>query len=223
MKQKLVVDGLGVTATVREPDIGTTNGIIHVVDKVLGIPSSNIKEKLIDDPMLSSTYSLGKQDHFNRMLEKSDRKFTYLVPSNEAWKNLQRKMASTWKVLFQGDFGYQTEQILERHLKIGEALSVKQLVEKTKKDGGVRMIRGYYDLKFKEVNNGQGVVVEWEDLEIRIIRPNLECTNGFIHVIDQVIMKRRDVVLSSARKTVPQMIFILTAVWIVQWYKHIHA
>ena len=57
MKQKLVVDGLGVTATVREPDIGTTNGIIHVVDKVLGIPSSNIKEKLIDDPMLRSIFS----------------------------------------------------------------------------------------------------------------------------------------------------------------------
>ena len=31
-----------------------------------------------------------------------------------------------------------------------------------------------------------GVKVEWENLEIRIIRPNLECTNGYIHVIDQV-------------------------------------
>ena len=30
------------------------------------------------------------------------------------------------------------------------------------------------------------VIVEWEDLEIKVIRPNLECTNGYIHVIDQV-------------------------------------
>ena len=52
MKQHLVVDGLGVTATVREPDIGATNGIIHVIDKVLGIPSSTIKQKLSEDPML---------------------------------------------------------------------------------------------------------------------------------------------------------------------------
>ena len=52
MKNNLVVDGLGVTATVREPDIGATNGIIHVVDKVLGIPSSSISQKLSEDPML---------------------------------------------------------------------------------------------------------------------------------------------------------------------------
>ena len=52
VKHNLVVDGLGVTATVREPDIGATNGIIHVVDKVLGIPSSSITQKLSEDPML---------------------------------------------------------------------------------------------------------------------------------------------------------------------------
>ena len=32
----------------------------------------------------------------------------------------------------------------------------------------------------------------------RLIRPNLECTNGYIHVIDKVLMKRRDVTLSGA-------------------------
>ena len=97
---------------------------------------------------------------------------------------------------------------------------MKELVDMTKKDGGVRMLRGFYDLKFKEVDNGKSkknilhytwfkiilnwvnwcitilnvssylirvdVIVEWEDLEIKVIRPNLECTNGYIHVIDQV-------------------------------------
>ena len=41
-------------------------------------------------------------------------------------------------------------------------------------------------------------MVEWEDMEARLIRPNLECTNGYIHVIDKVLMKRRDVTLSGA-------------------------
>ena len=48
----LTVDGLGVTATVVEPDIGATNGMIHVVDRVLGVPSNTIKEKLSLDPMM---------------------------------------------------------------------------------------------------------------------------------------------------------------------------
>jgi uncharacterized surface protein with fasciclin (FAS1) repeats len=129
-------------------------------------------------------------------------------------------MASTFKVLFNGDFGYQTEQILQRHLKIGEALSVEDLVQRTNDDGGVRMLRGFYDLKFKKVDNGEGVIVEWENLEIRIIRPNLECTNGYIHVIDQVIMKRRDVVLAAgSSNTVPQVVFILTSFIITKlWF-----
>ena len=55
----------------------------------------------------SSTFTLGAQDHFNNMLDVKGSKFTYLVPSNEAWENIQGEMASTWKVLFNGDFGYQ--------------------------------------------------------------------------------------------------------------------
>ena len=51
---------------------------------------------------------------------------------------------------------FQTQQILQRHLKIGEALSVEQLVQRTKDDGGVRMLRGFFDLKFKEADDGEG-------------------------------------------------------------------
>lgn len=59
----------------------------------------------------SSTNTLGTQNHFNDMLGNKDLKFTYLVPSHEAWTNLQGKMASTWKVLFHGDFGYQVKHL----------------------------------------------------------------------------------------------------------------
>ena len=49
----------------------------------------------------------------------------------------------------------QTEQILQRHLKIGEALSIEQLVQRTKDNGGVRMLRGFYDLKFTKDGEGK--------------------------------------------------------------------
>ena len=51
---------------------------------------------------------------------------------------------------------------MERHLKVGEALSVQQLVERTKKKGGVTMLRGFYDLKFREVGDGKGTKENWE-------------------------------------------------------------
>ena len=48
---------------------------------------------------------------------------------------------------------------------------------------------------------GNSFFVEWENLRAEIIRPNLECTNGYIHVIDTVLMKRRDVTLAASGAT----------------------
>ena len=49
---------------------------------------------------------------------------------------------------------------------------------------------------------GNHTIVEWEDVQAKLIRPNLECTNGYIHIIDRVVMKRRDVTLvASAAST----------------------
>ena len=49
----LMVDGMGVAAEVLEADVGATNGVIHVIDKIFGIPSETIYDKLSNDPMLS--------------------------------------------------------------------------------------------------------------------------------------------------------------------------
>lgn len=48
----LTVEGGGVNATVVQPNLAATNGIIHVIDHVLGIPSSTVDRKLATDPML---------------------------------------------------------------------------------------------------------------------------------------------------------------------------
>jgi hypothetical protein len=40
-------------------------------------------------------------------------------------------------------------------------------------------------------------VVQWDLLTARLVRPNLECTNGYIHVIDNVLMRERDVYISG--------------------------
>ena len=50
--ETLMVDGLGVTSEVMEADIGATNGVIHVIDKVLGVPMETVYQKLEVDPMM---------------------------------------------------------------------------------------------------------------------------------------------------------------------------
>jgi len=197
--KKLIIDGNGVAAEVIEQDIGATNGVIHVVNKVLGIASQSITEKLAMDPMLSSTYALGQQNHLNDEFQ-PDQKYTYLVPSNQAWEVLNQKLTSVHKILFMGQFSYQTNQILERHLRIGQELTASEMVAQTDHMGGIEMLRGLNPLRFKHVTDSDGkthTIVQWEDLEARLIRPNLKCTNGYIHVIDKVLLKRRDVTLGG--------------------------
>ena len=39
--------------------------------------------------------------------------------------------------------------------------------------------------------------MEWQGEVARVVRPNLECTNGYIHVIDNVLMSDSDVTVSG--------------------------
>ena len=49
---KLTVEGGGVNATATTPDLITTQGVVHIIDRVLGIPYQTIKEKLETDPQI---------------------------------------------------------------------------------------------------------------------------------------------------------------------------
>ena len=62
-----------------------------------------------------SVYSLGNQDHFNDMLKDTDRNFTFIVPSNQAWNHIKDEYTSAHKVLFLGTFAYQVPK--EVHTK----------------------------------------------------------------------------------------------------------
>lgn len=46
------VEGGGVNATIVQTDIAATNGFVHIIDHVLGIPYTSVLEKLKTDPML---------------------------------------------------------------------------------------------------------------------------------------------------------------------------
>lgn len=50
--KKLTVEGGGVNATAVQEDIAATNGIIHIIDRVLGVPYTTVLDKLRTDPML---------------------------------------------------------------------------------------------------------------------------------------------------------------------------
>lgn len=46
------VEGGGVSASIIQPDIGALNGIVHIIDRVLGVPTMTVIEKLSSDSIM---------------------------------------------------------------------------------------------------------------------------------------------------------------------------
>ncbi|CAG2119233.1 unnamed protein product, partial [Medioppia subpectinata] len=126
---RLTVEGGGVNATAVQADIGATNGIIHVIDRVLGMPFQNIYDKLNTDPSLNFTFELGRQgnQNWNEQLLREDRRFTYFVPSNDAWDQFKKENPSEYKQLEMKQFPANTRNILDRHLVVNQQISSTQL------------------------------------------------------------------------------------------------
>ncbi|XP_076395948.1 fasciclin 1 Fas1 domain-containing isoform X2 [Megachile rotundata] len=233
--QIVTVEGGGVNATVVTANIAATNGLIHIIDRVLGVPYTTVLDKLKTDPMLNSTYFLGQRRSFNDQLNDTTKRFTYFAPRNYAWSRAEVHYPSTTKKLFMPDFSYHTKQILERHLVVAdEAYTMAKLKEMAHNDTIILpAARDSLKLRIREHPESVDVKkrdenailpetfdyqIEWGGKWISVFRPDVECTNGIIHVIDEVFLKDSDVRVTgtaSITSLAPHLIMILVAKWLL--------
>ncbi|XP_076395949.1 fasciclin 1 Fas1 domain-containing isoform X3 [Megachile rotundata] len=216
--QIVTVEGGGVNATVVTANIAATNGLIHIIDRVLGVPYTTVLDKLKTDPMLNSTYFLGQRRSFNDQLNDTTKRFTYFAPRNYAWSRAEVHYPSTTKKLFMPDFSYHTKQILERHLVVAdEAYTMAKLKEMAHNDT-IILPAARDSLKLRIREHPENYQIEWGGKWISVFRPDVECTNGIIHVIDEVFLKDSDVRVTgtaSITSLAPHLIMILVAKWLL--------
>ncbi|GLV34060.1 Fasciclin 1 [Carabus blaptoides fortunei] len=191
----LTVEGGGVNATVIQADIAATDGVIHIIDKVLGVPHTTVLDKLRTDPMLNVTYFLGEQQAFNSQFNDSTKRYTYFVPRDKAWRKTEISQPSTVKKLFMKEFSYHINQILERHLVISEIPytmeRLKQLAS-TAPNNEVTLESVGDQLKIRVEEKDESFTIIWRNKEIHVFRPDVECTNGVIHVLDLPFLQESD-------------------------------
>ncbi|KAG5879902.1 hypothetical protein JTB14_024050 [Gonioctena quinquepunctata] len=222
------VEGGGVNATVIQADLAATNGIIHVIDRVLGVPYSTVLDKLRTDPMLKATYTLGNLQGFNNQLNSTSKKFTYFVPRDKAWFDAKVALPTAIKTIFMKEYAYHATATLERHLVISDVPytmeRIKRMTNETNTFGtfGQRRevelptARGSLKL-FVEERQDNTFIINWKGEKIPVFRPNVECTNGIIHVIDAPFLKEGDIRVSSASflAVTPQILMILVAKYLL--------
>lgn len=210
----LTVEGGGVNATVIQPDIAATNGIVHIIDRVLGVPFTTVGRKLATDPMLNKTYQLGKYDGFNDQLDDMRKHFTYFVPRDLAWQKMETKYPTAHKKIFMRDYGYHVKQILERHLVLADVgYTMADLKRFANESVRLPTLRDTLNLRVKEVD--KSYYIEWNNEWVHVFRPDVECTNGIIHVIDNVLLRESDIqVNGGAHDSTPLGLWTLFALCI---------
>ncbi|XP_065157885.1 fasciclin-1 isoform X3 [Atheta coriaria] len=225
----LTVDGGGVNATVIQPDIAAKNGVIHIIDRVLGVPYTTIIDKLRNDAQLNDTLFLGSRSGFNQQLNDTTRKYTYFVPRDKAWADARIRFPSEIKKLFMPDFTYHVTQILERHLVISDVAYTMEKIKVLTGDTNTTPFN-YYKHKeielptvrdslsmFVEERQDHSFIIHWKGEKIPVFRPNIECTNGIIHVIDAPFLKEGDIRVSGAPTAAlaPHLLMLVIAKWLL--------
>ncbi|XP_034949824.1 fasciclin-1 isoform X2 [Chelonus insularis] len=215
--QMVTVEGGGVNATIITANIAATNGIIHIIDRVLGIPYTTVLDKLRTDPMLNATYYLGKLPGFNQQLNDTTKRFTYFVPRNSAWEKVKTQIPSAYKKIFMPEYSYYANQVLERHLVIdGQAYSMAELKRMSINNNSVLLFPVRDNLKLRIREHNGSYQIEWMGSWIQVFRPDVACTNGIIHVIDEVFIIPEDLTVTGSASVMaiaPHIMTIIIAKW----------
>lgn len=175
------------------PDIPVKNGVIHLISQPLGsfhkslkpFPYLPIIEKISRDPEIDTFYKMGSMTKFNDIFNRDNVNFTYFIPQDAAWNKIS-------------NLGLEPvdspDDILAKHLVVSETpYSMQQLVSMTR-------VNNYTDLElqseagplrmsvFKEEGD---YYIKWNRKYIRVLRPDYECTNGIIHILNGPLINFR--------------------------------
>uniref|UniRef100_U5EXZ7 Putative fasciclin 1 n=1 Tax=Corethrella appendiculata TaxID=1370023 RepID=U5EXZ7_9DIPT len=208
--QTVTVEGGGVNATILQGDIAATNGYVHIIDRVLGVPYTTVQEKLRTDPMLNETYYLGRRSGINVQLNDTTRRFTYFVPRDKAWQISRNEFPTATLKLFMPEYSYHAKSILERHLVIADRIFTMNDLKNMANDSIVLpTVRDSLRIRVKEED--KRFYIQWRNKWIPVFRPDVECTNGIIHVIDRPLLTESDVTVGGSQQILPSTINLIIA------------
>ncbi|OQR74471.1 fasciclin-1-like [Tropilaelaps mercedesae] len=203
-RSELVVECAGVNGSVVSADIAATNGVIHLVDRVLGAPSHSLGWKLQKEEALTTTQVVATKGLWNKVLDQPTSRFTLLAPENKAWQRVNENYPSEYKRLVQlpSEAHVQAARVMDRHLAEGE-LTREDLLKVSQ----IKMRNG--ELIEVERASGDQMRLKWNGEVCNFVRNDLQATNGVIHIIDCVFMTRRDLIASSADVTSSRRVLLV--------------
>ena len=177
---------LNEVAAVVEADIQATNGVVHIVDAIVPIPSQHtlfasqagspentIEEVLMIDGRFDTFLSLARQAGLADLLDNPGGNFTVFAPTDEAFANVPEEMMDSWL----SDPGGALNTILSYHI-VTDRLSINQIAT----DEFIPTLEG----RALAVTTDEDVQVYLNGRPVQSF--NILAANGVIHVVDEVVL-----------------------------------
>jgi uncharacterized surface protein with fasciclin (FAS1) repeats len=156
-------------AKVIKTDIEASNGVIHVIDTVI-LPKDIVDTAVaagVFETLVAAVKAAGLVDTL-----KGEGPFTVFAPIDDAFKKLP---AGTVESLLKPENKDKLKAILTYHVISGKVMA-SDLLKMTS----------------AKTVNGQNVAIGLTIDNARVVQPDIKCSNGVIHVIDNVILPKSD-------------------------------
>uniref|UniRef100_A0A915KZ96 FAS1 domain-containing protein n=1 Tax=Romanomermis culicivorax TaxID=13658 RepID=A0A915KZ96_ROMCU len=188
------VIGGGVKASIYQEDVAAVNGIVHFVDRVLGVPYETMLSIIMNETNLRITahaldnmqlkYSLNPWQVF-----RPEQNFTFFVPTDQAWNKLPPSIRLK---LFDGHHWPSLQFVLKRHILQGQALMLTDLRERQyiMMNDQLILIRRrdrYFELYWPHGN----LVAQLEE------GGEIAAINGFMHKVNNILVLEEDLAAGS--------------------------
>ena len=189
-----IVDATDSNAVVTTPDIEASNGVVHIIDKVLlpqevldllTPPVPNIVELAasVDDLSLLVDALIQADAGLVEVLS-GDGPFTVFAPTNEAFQDLLDALGNEYHSLEDFDTAEEKAllaEVLTYHVAAGAAISSSDLSNHQE----IVTVQG--ESLFAIINHGVDIR-DKTNVDANVIAADNEASNGIVHIIDKVLL-----------------------------------
>ena len=140
-------------------------------------------------PQMSVIFKLGQTLGWRELFTREDRRFTHFVPSDSAWHILRKENPAKYEDIAVKLLHDQIKKVLNAHLVLNQEIFSEQF-----RQFNTSSINSYFPLiKAPEICRSDQLFFEWKGMRVNILRPDIQVSNGVIHIIDRVLIKNRAV------------------------------
>ncbi|KAF7639119.1 hypothetical protein Mgra_00001353 [Meloidogyne graminicola] len=200
------VIGGGIRTAIQMEDVTATNGIIHYIDRVLGVPYQSLWEVLRNETRAQRSMEMLNNLQLKYSLDPwqvltPEQNMTFFVPIDEAWDRVSPAMKNK---LLDGNHWQALQYVYKRHILQGQALMYTDLRERTyvmmNDEKVIIRRRGrYFELYWPRGNRVARII---EGGEIAGI-------NGFMHLIDGVLIYEPDIRAGSKNVLINSQLLLI--------------